>query len=103
MAARKRKKNGQAAPSYKESHWGRDVTDVQYARINEPRDNKKLIGLGAVHSIVYITRKGSDGEDVEYEHKFSSREPPLLAYGDKDGRLYIIGGSYRVTRHGIVG
>jgi hypothetical protein len=100
-ASKARKENPRKPPSFKESHWGKDATDVRHVRVAEPRDNKKLIGLGVVHSIVYVTQKGTDQEPVEYEHKFSHRDPPLLAYGSDDGKLFFVGGEYYVTSHGI--
>jgi hypothetical protein len=102
IAVRERRSNG--APSYTASHWGRRPEDSFSTDVPEPRDNNHLITLGWLHSVVYITRKGSDPpEGVEYEHKFSHRNPPLLCYGSDDGRLYLVGGSYRMTRHGIIG
>jgi hypothetical protein len=100
---RRRRKKNPASPSYTSSHWGRSPTDIRHRQeVPDPRDNSKLIGLGPVHSIVYVTMKGQDQEPVEYEHKFSSRDPPLLAYGDADNKLYLVGGGYKVTAHGIV-
>jgi hypothetical protein len=104
---RRRKKNGwysSRPPSYKEAHWGREPPDgVKRYDVNEPRDNDHLIGLGTVVKIIYLTEKGSDPEVVEYDHDFSKRTPPLLAYGSDDGRLYLLGGTYKMTKHGIVG
>jgi hypothetical protein len=100
---RKRRRNGNVPPSYTESHWGIKPTVSKDWNVHEPSDNDELIGLGTVVSIVYLTEKGGDGELVEYEHDFSPRNPPLLAYGDRDGKLYIVAGSYKVTKHGIVG
>ena len=70
--------------------------------ISDPGDNRKLIGLGPLLSVVYLTVKGGDSEPTEYEHKFREADPPLLAYGGTDGRLYIVGGGYYMTKHGIV-
>jgi hypothetical protein len=99
----KRRANPSAPPSYTESHWGKGPKDIRKnVPVPDPRDNTKLIGLGVLHSVVYITEKGGDYELVEYEHAFSEDDPPLLAYGDKDGKLYIVAGGYRVTKHGIV-
>lgn len=89
-------------PSYAAAHWGLPATDVHRAKVHEPSDNHKLIALGPVHSIVYVTRKGGDQDPVEYIHKFKASDPPLLAYGDKDGKLYFVGGAYYMTEHGIV-
>ena len=103
MAKRRRRSNpGKTPPSYVESHWGKKPTLQASCPVQEPRDNAKLIGLGVLHSVVYVTKKGGDYGDVEYEHKFDESDAPLLAYGDKDGRLYIVGGGYTVEKHGII-
>jgi hypothetical protein len=101
MKRKAKKKNPSRPPSYQEAHWGITPQDIHTAKVNEPRDNSKLIGLGSVVSIVYCTEKGGDGEPIEYEHHFSKKEPPLLAYGDRDGKLYFVGGEYEMTKHGI--
>jgi len=97
------RRNNPRPPTYKEAHWGLEATDVRHVTIQEPRDNNEFPGYGTIHSIVYVTTKAGDSGPTEYEHKFSSRNPPLLAYGDCDGRLYIIGGGYRCSAHGIIG
>jgi hypothetical protein len=91
-------------PSYKGTHWGIASTKSTTLDVPDPRANraKGLIQLGVLVSIVYLTEKGGDGELVEYEHKFDATHP-RLAYGSKDGKLYIAGGSYRVESRGIVG
>jgi hypothetical protein len=100
-----RKKNGifsPEPPTYKEAHWGLDPEEIRHEQVGEPRDNTELRGLGELVQVVYLTQKGGDPELVEYEHDFRGKLP-LLAYGAEDGRLYIVGGSYKVKRHGIVG
>jgi hypothetical protein len=99
---RRRKKVVNPAPSYEAAHWGVKPKGTKVLDVPNPRDNTRLVGLGAVVSIVYLTEKGGDGELVEYEHEFSKRTPPLLAYGKEDGRLYLVGGGYKMTIHGIV-
>jgi hypothetical protein len=102
---RKRRPNP-SPPSYTEAHWGVPPRDSFNADIQEPGDNDELIALGYLESVSYITQKGSDPplpEGVCYDHDFSKRNLPVLAYGDVDGRLYIVGGGYRITKHGIVG
>lgn len=99
-------------PSYKESHWGLPPLDSFRGVIQEPRDNDArhggtgLIALGYMLDVSYLTAKGSDPplpQGVIYDHAFSRRNPPILAYGSVDGRLYVVGGTYRITRHGIIG
>jgi hypothetical protein len=107
--ARYRKKNGLfipsdgPPPSYEEAHWGRAPRDRHHTMVQEPRDNARLIGLGSLMSVVYVTEKGRDTEPVEYDHRFKESEMPLLAYGSHDGYLYILGGGYRIEKHGIIG
>jgi hypothetical protein len=98
---RKRRANG-APPGYRAAHWGIAPTGSRVRDVPNPKDNGKLIELGVVHSLVYVTRKGTDREDVEYEHEFSFRDPPTLCYGDRDGKLYLVGGEYKMTVHGII-
>jgi hypothetical protein len=108
VASRIRRKNSllyprpKAPPSYRDAHWGRPVQEARTLAVSEPGDNEKLIGLGPLLSVVYVTQKGDDDEPVEYEHTFKESNPPLLAYGSDDGKLYIVGGGYYMTKHGIV-
>lgn len=91
-------------PSYAAAHWGLDPKKVSKLTIPDPRDNraKGMRGLGELVSVTYMTKKGGDTAMVDYVHPFE-RTKPVLCYGSKDGRLYIAGGSYRVTSRGIVG
>ena len=99
--AKKPARRANPALSYRDTHWGIDSEKTTTESVHEPGDNERLIGLGTLLEVVYVTRKGFDGVS-EYEHKFSEKNPPLLAYGSNDRKLYIVGGSYRVTKHGIV-
>ena len=89
-------------PSYRASHWGKNPGKVTDLNIPAPRDNRKMIGLGELVQVVYLTTKGGDSGPTEYVHKFE-RRLPVLAYGDHDGKLYVAGGSYKVSSRGIVG
>lgn len=97
---------------YAKTHWGK------------PGDGERLTGdvlegdapkLGTVLEITYATAKGGDSELVDYWHTFgdygglSLRKrafiPPALEGATVGGRqlLRLVGGSYTVTAHGIVG
>jgi hypothetical protein len=88
-------------PTYKGSHWGLEPTTDAKRDVPEPGDNAKLIGLGELVSVTYRTKKKGDRRDTDYVHKFEKTRP-VLAYGDKDGRLFIAGGDYKVEARGIV-
>lgn len=90
------------APSYKESHWGRLAGGQMSLHVGDPRTNGKLVGYGELIEVVYLTQKGRDKGPTEYQHKFR-RELPILSYGNRDGRLYVAGGSYKCEARGIVG
>lgn len=98
------KQNPEAAPSYKATHWGLEPTKIEKLNVPDPRENRArgLFALGPLYSVTYLTKKGSDTALVEYQHKFS-RRMPVLAYGSKDGKLYVVDGSYKVRARGIVG
>ena len=90
----KRKKNSflypkpAKPPTFKAAHWGLNPQAAYTADVPDPRRNKEMVGLGAVVSIVYLTQKAGDSD--------------LTEYGDKDGKLYFVGGAYYMTEHGIV-
>ena len=108
--ARKSKKTnpiGGARASYAKTHWG-DMGNGEVSQ-GEALDISKeetLVTLGVLREIVYETVKGLEDSPAEYEHKFSKRNPPILAYGQKSGKLVIISprhGGYFVSWRGIVG
>ena len=107
---RRRKKNGatSAKLSYLKTHWGAagngEVVTGEAVDISDEDDT--LVALGLLTEIVYTTIKGGDKAPTEYLHKFSKRNPPLLAYGQKSGKLVIVSprkGGYFVSVRGIVG
>jgi hypothetical protein len=89
-------------PTYTEAHWGLEPSKSEKMTVAEPGDNKKLIAWGELVAVTYGTRKGNDPRLVDYTHTFS-RQRPMLCYGSKDGRLFIVGGDYTATERGIVG
>ena len=86
---------------YAEAHWG-DLGNEPVRELDaaDPRDELTL--LGRLAELTYVTSKRGDPPNTHYWHDFSFRDPPILAF-NPDGRLVICGGSYRVTRRGIVG
>jgi hypothetical protein len=59
-----------------------------------------LVQLGRLRALVYTADRG-DGGRRSYIH-FMEREP-LLTCDPNGTQLYIVGGSYRITRRGIEG
>lgn len=90
-----------AIAAYKRVHWGREGTGRARV-IDAPNPFFAVpVELGELVQVVYRTKKGLDREWVEYFHDFE-RERPRLAFNSPSG-LLILGGSYRVTTHGIEG
>lgn len=89
---------------YAKTHWGRLGTGramkLEAVDVSDPKT--ELVVLGVLTEIVYATEKGNDPGMIEYEHKFSKKDPPLLAYDRKSRKLVICGGEYRVEWKGIV-
>lgn len=82
-------------------HWGRPARGVRRANVAPlPR---MLTKLGSLEAIVYGTHKAGDGYS-HYEHAFGEEggKKPDLAVDVDNGRLHIVGGSYRVEERGIV-
>ncbi len=93
---------GPKPPTYRAAHWGNDSKKSSSMNVPDPKRNAKIVGLGELVGVIYLTQKGGDSSPTEYIHKFKKRAP-VLGYGDKDGRLFVAGGDYKVTKHGIEG
>jgi hypothetical protein len=90
----------EAAGEYVKTHWGQaGKRQVAELRTADPRAGEAS-ELGELHSLVYVTTKGTDSKPVEYEHEFARTKPRLAYIGD---RLLICGGDYRILRGGITG
>jgi hypothetical protein len=67
---------------------------------------KALVVMGHVDFIGYRTthRRNNEGaiRATHYKHDFAPGSKPLLCADPKTGRLYLVGGRYRVTGRGIV-
>jgi hypothetical protein len=59
------------------------------------------VELGDLVGLIYRSDKGQPGRPRAYIHFM--QDPPRLVSNHKGTQLYIVGGSYRVTRRGIEG
>lgn len=97
---------------YQNLHWGEPGTGP--VALEVPGDARRLVVLGALSRVGYITSKG--GERSEFVHMFGDLDEegrhvgprPILAVGTYEGgrqELVILRGKsqYSVTRHGIEG
>jgi len=60
-----------------------------------------VLELGELVGLIYRSDKGRPGWQRTYIHFLE--DPPWLASNVEGTQLYIVGGSYRVTRRGIEG
>ena len=60
-----------------------------------------LVRLGELKALVYSSDRGRPGHWRSFVHFF--QDPPALACDPRGRRLFILGGSYRVTPFGIEG
>lgn len=97
---------------YARTHWGeKGIGTVRGANVALPPFEE----LGEGVSIVYTTRKGGDGELVDYVHPWGEggrgtfKPPHVVRHMCQtgkcagDGLIALVGGTYRVTERGIVG
>jgi hypothetical protein len=60
-----------------------------------------VVELGNLLGLIYRSDKGQPGRQRAYIHVM--QDPPRLVSNPEGTQLYIVGGSYRVTRRGIEG
>ncbi|MDW8434554.1 MAG: hypothetical protein RMK33_00130 [Arcobacter sp.] len=60
-----------------------------------------LVRLGELRALVYSSDRGRPGRPRSFIHFM--QDPPALASDARGRRLFILGGSYRVTPFGIEG
>lgn len=60
-----------------------------------------LVRLGELKALVYSSDRGRPGSPRSFVHFM--QDPPTLACDPRGRRLFILGGSYRVTPFGIEG
>lgn len=101
-----------ATREYSRVHWGEQG---QGARVAGDVALEPLVKLGPGISIVYTTRKGGDGAEVDYDHAWGEGAsgkwtPPIVLEHRCSaprcanlGRVVLAGGTYHVTDRGIVG
>lgn len=82
--------------NYRKTHGGRNPTEAIRARVEVPRE---LVPLGRLHAVVYDADKG-DGV-YPYRHPFEESAAPLVCAESTGSQLYLVGGAYTVTPHGI--
>lgn len=83
-----------------ETFHGFEPDKVEIVSVDTDRIPKALVQVGDLVEIVYKSDK-FDGKMREYVHTFG-KEKPILAAG-ANGKLYIIGGKYKITSRGIEG
>lgn len=88
-----------AAKEYAKTHWGdRGAWGVSKGELPEPKKGSRG---SPVARVVYTTKKGGDRALTDYEHPFEEELPRYIKCSG--ATFQIVGGSYRVTSHGIVG
>ena len=70
---------------------------VQHPRVMPP----VTVELGELLGLIYRSDKGQPGRSQAYIHLM--QDPPRLVSNVDGSQLYIVGGSYRITRRGIEG
>lgn len=88
-----------AVRRYERVHWG-DKGSRPVKRLGAPNPYYEApTEMGVLLQVVYRTTKKGDGES-DYFHDFESPRP-ILAFSRAG--LFILGGAYTVTTHGIEG
>lgn len=77
----------------------RGTTPERVDRVPVPKPPRVLLHVGEVLGIMYRTER--DGEVGDYLHEFRKKSRPTLAVTSDGKTLYLLGGAYRVTDHGI--
>jgi hypothetical protein len=74
------------------------VSKVRHPRLMPP----VVVEIGALAGLIYRSNKGEPGQPSRaYIHIM--KDPPRLVSNVEGTRLFIVGGSYRVSRRGIEG
>lgn len=88
--------SAEAREAYRRFHWGDEAG--QSRPVSVPKPHGPLMQVGKLHAVAYTTQKG--GEKATWEHVFKTK--PTLA-SDRRGKLFIVGGDYRMKVEGITG
>ena len=70
---------------------------VDRVRVSPPA--RVMLQVGECLGIMYRTER--DGVVEDYLHRFRKKSRPTLAVSSDGTTLYLLGGAYRVTDHGI--
>ena len=73
------------------------IDRVQHPRLMPP----VVVELGELAGLIYRSDKWQPGQPQTYIHFMEN--PPRLVCSVEGKQLYVVGGSYRVTEHGIEG
>lgn len=79
-----------------------DFTGHKATKVDKHQlDDRPVSGyrLGKIEGIAYEAKR--DGETAKYFHEFGKKARPDLVVRDDGKRMYITGGRYKVTDHGI--
>jgi hypothetical protein len=88
-----------AACALHQRFFGRAPDRIERARLEAAPPRRVLVELGELRALVY--RAPRNGRRRNYVHFFE--QPPRLLADAQGRRLFIDGGSFRVTRQGIEG
>lgn len=88
----------EAVDEYESFHWGNQPDDIKEVAI--PDAPRTLVEIGKLEGVIYRTAKGKRKQE-SWVHFHDEGEPPTLAYDPKTHQLYILGGKYKITPHGI--
>ena len=92
----KHRPHEQAAIALVEQFTGHHAETIDV--IDIPADDT-LVTVGECEAIAYTATR--DGETNSYQHEFAKGSRPLLAVSHDGKRLYLLGGTYQFTSHGI--
>lgn len=81
---------------YRTTHGGRNPTQAFRAKVEVPTT---LVPVGRLYAVTYDADKG-DGV-YPYRHPFEPGAQPLVCANEQGDRLFLVGGRYTVTSHGI--
>jgi hypothetical protein len=81
---------------FRTTHGGRNPSEAFVASIDVP---SQLVPIGHLYAVTYDADKG-DGV-YPYRHPFEGAAQPLVCVDSTGHQLYLVGGAYTVTRHGI--
>ena len=72
-----------------------------FPRPCDSRVPEVMVQLGKLKGLIYSSDRGRCGRPRTFVHFMET--PPILGANPEGTQLYILGGRYRVTKHGIVG